>query len=65
MDNNSNIYERLLELPLFQGMSMADLTTAVGQTPFGFHKYDAGVQIIAEGDANGFKSYNLYFTNIY
>jgi CRP-like cAMP-binding protein len=51
MDNNSNIYERLLELPLFQGMSMADLTTAVGQTPFGFHKYDAGVQIIAEGDA--------------
>lgn len=50
MDSNSNIYERLLELPLFQGMSMTDLTTAVGQTPFGFHKFDAGTIIINEGD---------------
>ena len=50
MDSNSTIYERLLELPLFQGMSMADLTTAVGQTPFGFHKFDAGTAIISEGD---------------
>lgn len=50
MEGNPNIYERLLELPLFQGMSMTDLTTAVGQTPFGFHKYDAGATIVDEGD---------------
>lgn len=51
MEENPNIYERLLELPLFQGMSMADLTLAVGQTPFGFHKFEAGTPIVSEGDA--------------
>lgn len=47
----TTLFERLLELPLFQGMSHNDLNTIVGQTKFGFHKVQRGKILIREGEA--------------
>ena len=46
----TNIYERLLLLPLFQGMNNTDLTQLAGSTKFGFQRYEAGKTIASEGD---------------
>lgn len=43
------LYDKLLELPLFQGMSRNDLTQVVGHTKFDFHKYGEGKTIVKEG----------------
>ena len=45
-----NIYERLLLLPLFQGMNNADLMQLAGSTKFGFQRYEAGKTIVRDGD---------------
>lgn len=44
-------YDRLLGLPLFQGMSGYDLDEVVAHTKFGFHKTGPGKTILREGDA--------------
>ncbi|MBQ9636282.1 MAG: Crp/Fnr family transcriptional regulator [Prevotella sp.] len=49
MENVNSIFERLLLLPLFQGMNNADLTTLAGQTKFGFHRFAEGKEIIRDG----------------
>ncbi len=36
-----HLYDKLLEFPLFQGMSHAELTEVVAHTRIGFHKYPA------------------------
>ena len=44
------IYDSLLQFPLFQGMSRDDLEIVAGHTRFGFLKVPAGRQIIHAGD---------------
>ncbi|MBR2230555.1 MAG: Crp/Fnr family transcriptional regulator [Prevotella sp.] len=44
------IYDRLLQFPLFQGMSRDDLEIVAGHTRFGFLKVSDGRQIIHAGD---------------
>ncbi len=45
------LYDNLLSLPLFQGMSRSDLALVAGQTLFDFRKYNDGKLIAKEGDA--------------
>ena len=45
------IYEKLLQFPLFQGMSRDDLELVAGHTRFGFSKVSPGKTVIAEGEA--------------
>lgn len=44
------IYDRLLQFTLFQGMSRADLMEVVTHTKMGFHKIAAGKKVVKEGD---------------
>jgi CRP-like cAMP-binding protein len=44
------LYDKLLQFPLFQGMSHADLMEVVGHTKFEFYKRPEGQRIIKEGD---------------
>lgn len=44
------IYDRLLQFPLFQGMSRDDLEIVAGHTRFGFLKMTAGRQVVHAGD---------------
>lgn len=44
------IYDRLLQFTLFQGMSHADLMQVAGHTKFGFSKLTTGKRLIREGD---------------
>ena len=44
------IYDRLLQFPLFQGMSHAELMQVVAHTKIGFSKSTAGKRIVREGD---------------
>ena len=44
------IYDRLLQFPLFQGMSRDDLEIVAGHTRFGFQKVAAGREVIHAGD---------------
>ena len=46
----SKVINRLLELPLFQGISTADLSEIAGHTRFGFTKLAAGKTIVSEGE---------------
>lgn len=46
----SNMYDKLLQLPLFQGMSEKDWSHVVGHTRFDFERLGAGVTTIREGD---------------
>ena len=46
----NRIYNSLLALPLFLGMSRNDLQQAAGQTRFDFRKASKGETIIAEGE---------------
>lgn len=48
---HDTIYDRLLLLPLFQGMSSADLMQLAGKTKFGFHRYKTGQVVATEGEA--------------
>lgn len=45
-----NTYEKLLQLPLFLGMSKEEVTDLVGWTKLGFHKCEAGEMIAREHD---------------
>ena len=45
------IYDRLLQFSLFQGMSHADLMEVVTHTKLGFSKVAAGKRIVKAGDA--------------
>lgn len=47
---NTNLQERLLELPLFQGMSKNDLTQVASSTKFVNIAVARGKTIVAEGD---------------
>ena len=40
MSEQLNIFDRLLLLPLFQGMNSTDLGLVAGQTKFGFHHHE-------------------------
>lgn len=44
------IYDRLLQFTLFQGMSHADLMQVAGHTKFNFSKLSAGKNLVREGD---------------
>ena len=44
------IYDKLLQFPLFQGMSHDDLEIIAGHTRFGFQKVQAGKMIAKAGD---------------
>lgn len=46
----SKVINRLLELPLFQGISTTDLSEIAGHTRFGFTKLAAGKTIVSEGE---------------
>ena len=43
------IYDRLLQFTLFQGMSSADLMQVAGHTKFGFNKLNTGKRLVSEG----------------
>lgn len=43
------IYDRLLQFTLFQGMSLADLMQVAGHTKFGFSKLAAGKRLVKDG----------------
>ncbi len=45
------IYDRLLQFTLFQGMSHADLMQVAGHTKFNFYKVGTGKRVAKEGDA--------------
>lgn len=45
-----SMYEKLMELPLFQGVSRDKLSELIEKTPFHFVKYDKGQQVISAGD---------------
>lgn len=45
------IYDRLLQFTLFQGMSHADLMQVAGHTKFSFSKLAAGKRLVRDGDA--------------
>ena len=44
------IYDKLLQFTLFQGMSHADLMQVAGHTKFGFSKLSEGKRLVKEGD---------------
>lgn len=46
----NRIYDSLLSLPLFLGMSRCDLQEAAGKTKFDFKKFSEGKLIVAEGE---------------
>lgn len=46
----ASIFEVMLELPLFQGLSTAQLTSIVEKIPFHFKKYRPNEYIIHQGD---------------
>ncbi len=50
MESDLQLYSKLLELPLFQGIGKADLEEIVSHTKFGFHKYGTGKRIIMENE---------------
>ena len=45
-----SIFEILMDLPLFQGVSREKLSELIEKTPFHFLKYTDGEQIIIPGD---------------
>lgn len=45
------IYDQLLQFPLFQGMSRDDLEIVAGHIRFGFVKYPSGKPVVKSGDA--------------
>lgn len=51
------IFDKLLQFPLFQGMSRDDLEIVAGHTRFGFLKLNAGKTVMKSGD----NCHQLYF----
>ena len=47
----NRLYDNLLVLPLFMGMSRSDLMDIAGQTKFDFKKVEDGETIVREGEA--------------
>ncbi len=45
-----SMYEKLMELPLFQGVTREKLSILIEKTPFHFIKYSKGQQIVAAND---------------
>ena len=45
-----HLYDKLLQTPLFLGMSKDDLNQIVEHTKFGFLKFEQGKTIIREGE---------------
>lgn len=45
------MYQQLMQLPLFQGVSSEKITALVEKLPFHFLKYQSGDQVFAAGDA--------------
>ena len=45
------LYDHLLQFPLFQGMSRDNLALVPGHTKFGFLKYAAGQTLVSDGDS--------------
>lgn len=45
-----SMYDKLMELPLFQGVSREKLSILIEKTPFHFVKYNQGQQIISAND---------------
>ena len=45
------LYDHLLQFPLFQGMSRDNLALVVGHTKYGFLKLEAGQTVVHEADA--------------
>lgn len=45
------LYDHLLQFPLFQGMSRDNLALVAGHTKFGFLKYAAGQTLVSDGDS--------------
>ena len=50
MSPELKIYDKLLQFPLFQGMSHDELMQVVTHTKIGFAKYDKGKKVVSEGD---------------
>ena len=50
MENEFQLYSKLLTLPLFQGLGKADLGDVVAHTKFDFHKYEPEETIIDENE---------------
>ena len=50
-DRGMTIYERMLSLPLFQGMNKDDLTHLAGHTKFDFCRVEAGKVLVKDGEA--------------
>ena len=51
MAQTIQLYQQLLEMPLFQGMSHNDLEEVVAHTRFGFLKYRSNKTVVDEGQA--------------
>lgn len=51
MDYELRLYDQLLQFPLFQGLSRADLQQMAGNTKFGFMKASARKVVVRPGDA--------------
>lgn len=49
-EKQTNMYDKLLQLPLFQGMSERDWSYVVGHTRFEFERVGSDTTIIREGD---------------
>ena len=47
---NLQLFDHLLQFPLFQGLSRTELQQLAGNTKFGFLKLDAGKKVVADGD---------------
>ena len=46
----NSMYQQLMQLPLFQGVSAEKITALVEKLPFHFLKYRNGEQVFAAGD---------------
>ncbi len=46
----NSMYQQLMQLPLFQGVSTETITSLVEKLPFHFLKYRNGEQVVAAGD---------------
>ena len=44
------LYETLLQLPLFQGITLYDFNNLIGKLKWHFDKYQAGDTIVNSGD---------------
>lgn len=45
------LFDHLLQFPLFQGLSRTELQQMAGNTKFGFQKLEAGKTVVRDGDA--------------